>query len=329
MPLVRGHGDLRALRPGAEQRVKGAGTWETYGGPALSAYSRRMSQRHINMQRKQITMNLAVPRSIVKLQYAAARLPFTLLDEYVIARYWGQDASVRVGFERCLGSLDLLAGRLLAEGEISRRGETLMRQTRDLAQPGGRAVDASAPPAHSGHVPPDLPAAGQAPEILPGGQVPEALPAGQARGLGDQIAAFREQDDQQQVRHAADEQVTRDTPPAADQPRTGDGAGAGGQPGTPDTPAARTTTVDVTFTLPAEVQAGTVALCGEFNDWSAEDTQLERGSDGSWQATIALEPGRSYRYRYLLDGQRWENDGQADRRVPNALGSTDSVIVVG
>ena len=72
-----------------------------------------------------------------------------------------------------------------------------------------------------------------------------------------------------------------------------------------------------------------MALCGEFNDWSAEDTQLERGSDGSWQATIALEPGRRYRYRCLLDGQRWENDGHADRQVPNALGSTDSVIAVG
>jgi 1,4-alpha-glucan branching enzyme len=71
-----------------------------------------------------------------------------------------------------------------------------------------------------------------------------------------------------------------------------------------------------------------VALCGEFNDWSAEDARLERGSDGSWRATVPLEPGRSYRYRYLLDGQRWENDRQADHYVPNALGSTDSVVVV-
>jgi hypothetical protein len=66
-----------------------------------------------------------------------------------------------------------------------------------------------------------------------------------------------------------------------------------GRPGTPDTPAARTAPVDVTFTLPAEVQAGTVALCGEFTDWQAEATQLERSGDESWQATIALEPGRS------------------------------------
>jgi hypothetical protein len=264
------------------------------------------------MQMKQITMDPAVPRSIAKLQYAAARLPFTLIDEYVIARYWGQHALVRVGLERWLGSLDLLAGRLLADDEISRRGETLMRQTRDPAQASWHAVDAPAPPAHSGHVPPDLPAAGQAPE------------------LRDQIAAFGEQEDSQQVRQAAGEQVTAGhAPPAADPAQTGDGAGAAGLPGTPDTPAAGTAPVDVTFTLPAEVQAGTVALCGEFNDWSAGDTRLERGSDGSWQATIALEPGRSYRYRYLLDGQRWENDERADRQVPNALGSIDSVVVVG
>jgi hypothetical protein len=87
-------------------------------------------------------------------------------------------------------------------------------------------------------------------------------------------------------------------------------------------------TVDVRFTLPAEVQAGTVALCGEFNNWSAEDTRLERSGDGSWQATVALEPGRSYRYRYLLDGERWENAWHADCYVPNSYGSTDSVVIV-
>jgi 1,4-alpha-glucan branching enzyme len=70
------------------------------------------------------------------------------------------------------------------------------------------------------------------------------------------------------------------------------------------------------------------ALCGEFNNWSAQDIRLERGDDGSWQATVALEPGRSYRYRYLLDGERWENAWQAGRYVPNSHGGTDSVIIV-
>src|SRR5690348_11552162 len=224
----------------------GAGTPETYAGRRCrhTRLPEPTPRRHAeetdhDMQMKQITMDPAVPRSIAKLQYAAARLPFTLLDEYVIARYWGQHAPVRVGLERWLGSLDLLAGRLLADDEISRRGETLMRQTRDPAQARGHAVDAPAPPAHSGHVPPDLPAAGQAPE------------------LRDQIAAFGEQEDSQQVRQAVGEQVTAGhAPPAADPAQTGDGAGAAGLPGTPYTPAARTAPVDVTFTLPAEVQAG-------------------------------------------------------------------------
>ncbi len=87
-------------------------------------------------------------------------------------------------------------------------------------------------------------------------------------------------------------------------------------------------TVDVAFTLPAEVEAGTVALCGEFNDWSTDDILLERQPDRTWRTTVALEPGRSYRYRYLLDGERWENGLQADNYLPNPYGTVDSVIVV-
>ena len=70
-----------------------------------------------------------------------------------------------------------------------------------------------------------------------------------------------------------------------------------------------------------------MALCGDFNDWSAEASALERCDDGSWQVSIPLEPGRSYRYRYLLDGERWQN-GQGDRYEPNPYGGVDSVIVV-
>lgn len=92
--------------------------------------------------------------------------------------------------------------------------------------------------------------------------------------------------------------------------------------------AAKPSTVEVRFTLPAEVHADSVALCGEFNAWSREDIQLERKGDGSWEANVDLEPGRSYRFRYLLDGDRWENAWQADRYEPNPYGSDDSVIVV-
>ncbi len=90
----------------------------------------------------------------------------------------------------------------------------------------------------------------------------------------------------------------------------------------------KTRTVKVSFSLPAEVEADDVALCGEFNDWSTTDTKLTRDGQGSWQATVHLEPGRAYRYRYLLDGERWENSWEADDYTPNPYGSDDSVVDV-
>jgi hypothetical protein len=87
-------------------------------------------------------------------------------------------------------------------------------------------------------------------------------------------------------------------------------------------------TVPVTFTLPSEVGAGDVALCADFNGWTAGSIPLSRGSDGAWQVTVPLEPGNTYRFRYLLDGERWENAWHADRYEPNPFGSDDSVIIV-
>jgi hypothetical protein len=266
-------------------------------------------------------MDSTVPRGIAKLQYATARLPFTLLDEFVVARFWDQNAPMRVGFERWLGSLDLLAGQLLADDEISLRGLALIRPTGDPAQGGGPAMDVPVQSAWSGQISPDMQDDEHAPEALPA--------AGHAPEMRDQIAAYQKQDDAQQGQQAADGHVkTGNAPPAPDEAPVTGATGEAGYPGTPDTPVARAGTAEVTFTLPAEVHADTVALVGEFNDWSAEDIQLERSSDGSWRTTVALEPGRSYRYRYLLDGQRWENDRRADHHVPNALGSTDSVVVI-
>jgi hypothetical protein len=52
---------------------------------------------------------------------------------------------------------------------------------------------------------------------------------------------------------------------------------------------------------------------GEFNNWDKETGfSLKKGKDGTMEATVALEAGRSYQYRYLLDGGRWENDHRAD-----------------
>jgi len=84
---------------------------------------------------------------------------------------------------------------------------------------------------------------------------------------------------------------------------------------------------DVTFDLPADLAIEEVAVVGDFNDWDeAADPMTKDG--GRWSATIALAPGRSYRFRYHLGGDRWENDWTADDYVGNDFGGADSVVTV-
>ncbi len=84
----------------------------------------------------------------------------------------------------------------------------------------------------------------------------------------------------------------------------------------------------VTFELPAEVNAKTAVLCGEFNDWDPNKQTMKRRKNGSYSTTISLKPGSSYRFRYLLDEERWENDWSADQYIPNEFGTDDSVVIV-
>jgi 1,4-alpha-glucan branching enzyme len=84
----------------------------------------------------------------------------------------------------------------------------------------------------------------------------------------------------------------------------------------------------VTFKLPATVQAESAHLCGEFNEWSASEHPMKQLKDGSFSLSISLPAGRSYRFRYLLNDGRWENDWEADAYLPNAHGTEDSVVTL-
>lgn len=85
-------------------------------------------------------------------------------------------------------------------------------------------------------------------------------------------------------------------------------------------------TARVTFDLPAEVGAETVSVCGDFNNWDAKAHPLKQRKDGSFSTTITLETGKEYRFRYLINGNHWENHWDADAYLPNDFGSEDSVL---
>ncbi len=84
----------------------------------------------------------------------------------------------------------------------------------------------------------------------------------------------------------------------------------------------------VTFTVDPRVGAQAAAVCGEWNGWSADAGVMDRDAEGGFSVTVELDAGRAYRFRYLLDGQRWDNDWAADAYVRNDFGGDDSVVDV-
>jgi 1,4-alpha-glucan branching enzyme len=86
----------------------------------------------------------------------------------------------------------------------------------------------------------------------------------------------------------------------------------------------------VTFSLPADAAADAknVALLGDFNNWDSQDaTSLKKQKDGSFKATLELQPGREYQFRYCIDGEKWVNDTQADKFVPAGVANEENSVV--
>lgn len=75
--------------------------------------------------------------------------------------------------------------------------------------------------------------------------------------------------------------------------------------------------------------ADKVAVLGEFNNWDfQQEIPMKKLKDGTFKTTIDLEIGHEYQFRYLVDGQKWVNDADADKYVPTGLGVEDNSVVV-
>lgn len=84
-----------------------------------------------------------------------------------------------------------------------------------------------------------------------------------------------------------------------------------------------------TFTLPVEAapDAKKVELVGEFNEWDLNGgIKMKKQKNGVFKASLDLEAGKEYQFRYLIDGETWENDWDADKYVTTPFGSENSVV---
>jgi len=86
----------------------------------------------------------------------------------------------------------------------------------------------------------------------------------------------------------------------------------------------------VTFVLPKEAapEAEKVTIVGDFNNWNYAETEMKKLRSGDFKLTLKLSPDREYKFRYLIDSRKWENDWCADKYIPNPFGGDDSVVVI-
>lgn len=84
----------------------------------------------------------------------------------------------------------------------------------------------------------------------------------------------------------------------------------------------------VTFKYSNPEGSENALLVGDFNKWSLLENPMKKLKNGSFSVTCSLRAGNSYQFRYVLDGNTWVNDVEADSYVPNTFGEENSVVTV-
>jgi 1,4-alpha-glucan branching enzyme len=86
----------------------------------------------------------------------------------------------------------------------------------------------------------------------------------------------------------------------------------------------------VTFRLNKKnaMNARRACVAGDFNAWSAEETPMKPLKNGDFTVTLTLPKGREYQYRYVLDGNTWITDPEADNFVSAGFADEQNAVVV-
>jgi hypothetical protein len=75
---------------------------------------------------------LTVPRTAAALKYKVLRLPATVVETQLVARFLDEESRVRLAYEKALGNVDAAVGKLLDNEELTRRGTALSRRAEVL-----------------------------------------------------------------------------------------------------------------------------------------------------------------------------------------------------
>ncbi|HLF03335.1 MAG TPA: S8 family serine peptidase [Anaerolineales bacterium] len=70
-----------------------------------------------------------------------------------------------------------------------------------------------------------------------------------------------------------------------------------------------------------------IALAGSFNLWQPEP--MQEIFPGAWQCSIPHLPSGEYRYKFIVDGERWIDDPENANGVGDGYGGYHSVLTIG
>lgn len=72
--------------------------------------------------------------------------------------------------------------------------------------------------------------------------------------------------------------------------------------------------VTFNYNVVPEHPVESVIVLGDFNEWSLEDGyELKKTKSGDFEGKFKIPAGRDYHFRYLVNGNRWANEKDADR----------------
>ena len=73
--------------------------------------------------------------------------------------------------------------------------------------------------------------------------------------------------------------------------------------------------------------AQSVAVAGDFDEWTGSHTLEDADGDGIWTGRVPLQPG-VHAYMFLVDGSTWTTDPEAQRYSEDGFGNRNAILAV-
>jgi 1,4-alpha-glucan branching enzyme len=74
-------------------------------------------------------------------------------------------------------------------------------------------------------------------------------------------------------------------------------------------------------------EAEQIVLLGEFNEWNQTSHPMNKMKNGKHKIAIDLETERNYAFKYLVDGNTWMLEEDADEQVESGMGAEQNSLI--